>query len=475
METHFKTIPLDITLSENVENLGNGFCASFADTLQKLVDAASEMDAFCMPMYLQYELIDSQGEVRYISCPEKVGEDFDKTVNVPVLSFMGRVPYFVERKSWRLELDPDKIIPEDLRSEIKTIRVLGRDAVDLSDLPAHTDCQASVVIDGKRYRRLALKPYPGPKNVLIKTVELFDAETDRSLAIDGDLNAGVLSDLADQRPVTENNDIAHLQSAESRELADSAVNTQVCATETKTLCTYSDIMNSLGLPTLDTVANAISRIADKKTLRRIRDIDRCSRRHKYACRTDAVKITSGESLSYVRPETRDFNGRTNDCNPLNTGVWNKPCLTVALLGGVSEVPEPVTENKECFHNECVPESEIQHPQPVIHNGQMGINRCIGNNYPVAHPDAVWRKVPYALDSGCNHCVGNILCTVDWHGNYTYPNIHFLYQLFEPINMVNRYASNFCSDNLLVDIDTGNDVETIALEAGVGDKGSPETS
>lgn len=474
METHFKTIPTGIMLKENVAGSRRNFCQSFADTLLNLVNAAAKIEAFCMPMYFQYELIDYQGEVRFTSKVEKVGLDFDTKVCVPLLSYIGLTPYTAELEAWRFEIDTETIVPYHLRGQIRTVRVVGRAVVDLDYLASRTVVQTAS-IDGQNFKRLKINPLPGPKNELIKTIDLLDAQVDRSLPVEINDNPLSLNNIADQRPVTENDEITHLQGAEERQLTDDAPHTELATAETQPLVADSDLVKGVGLAAATALPDAISSVTDKITLSSILDSLSLTRGHEDTDSADALIISPGKFGSDMSAEASDLDCRTNDSDPVCASVGDKPGLTVALLGGVGEVPELPTPYEKSLHDNDQQKSEIQHPQSVVHDGQMGVDRGVGDDDSVAHPDPVRSKIPDAFDTCSDHGVGDVLSAVDGHGNDADADIHLFDQLLEPVDVKDRNTPDFSPDNPVVDVNARNDVEAITLEAGVGNEGRPETA
>lgn len=448
------------------------------DAYQKLITEAAAIDAFCIPMMCSVQYINANGKTLYTSTPVLIGEEIEDVFVASEISPSLGEPHTITRRAWRIDLDMDKIAK--VSKCIRQIKIIGFPTIDIDKLPDSTLCFAPRINNKKPDKySIMLNPKDVDEPILLKTIDLpdpqsLDAEFNRPAAVESNLETIALSEPAGQTSLAKDNEVAHFESSEARDFTDDAVNLELAATESQCLTFCRNIMDGISSRGLAPIAKTISRVCDKKTLRYIRQSSSEIFRYKNADSTDTVVIPPCKPFGDMCAQTDDFNGRIYGGNPLPVCVGHKPGLPVTLQRRIREMSKSVTAYKKSLHISNL-KSEIEHPQAVIHNRKMGINRCIGDNHSVSNPYSVRREVPYAFDTGCNHRIGNVLCAVDRHGNNTYSDIQLLYQLFKSVYMINRYTSDFSPDNFIIDVDTGHYVKTVALKPRIRDECCPEAA
>ena len=480
MKSLFKQLPQTVSAiarSVSISTVDFNSCSfggALEDVLTQLSDEARKSDAYCVPMFCHYRLLDAHGDVLYTSESEKLGEDLPPYVSLKEIHSKRSAPYPVTRQLWQIDIDPEKIIPEHLRSDVRKIQVFGRSAVDLESLHYHTRCTSCALTHDGCFYKVLINPRESIDTVLLKSIDVpeqksLDAQLDSALTVDSDLKPVSLGDTQIHTLVAEDNHISDFESDKLRDITDCCVDTKTVTAEFQRLLSYINFMELFFLTDSDTLPYAIGRVTDKKTLRRLRRADRLSCRQEKSDRTDTLIIPPGKFRCDVSPETRDFYTGTDDRDPFLEDIRHKPWLTVPLKRRIGKMSESAVTYKKSLHCLSTYKSEIQHPQSVIHHSEMRVNRRIGDDHPVAHPYSVRREIPYTLDAGRNHCIGYVLSALDRNRHYAYPYIHLPHQFLQFVKMIDRYTSDFSPDNFFVDVHPGYDIKTVALKPRIRDQ------
>ncbi|MDE6368509.1 MAG: hypothetical protein K2K94_04645 [Muribaculaceae bacterium] len=355
---HIKTISA-VAQSARVggyEKNSSQYGVTFRDAFQQLIDEAKELDAYCMPMMCRYILIGDDGRIVSRPHPEQIGKDIESSFMTEEISPSLGEPHTITRDVWRLVIDPDKLIPIQLKSRVRQIKIFGSPVVDIDKLPESTTSYPGRDGDKNIYS-IEFSSIPG-KELLLKTIDIsdpqsLDAKLNRPSTVESDIKTLTLSESADQSSVAKDNEVAHLESSEARNLTDDTVHSELSATESQCLSSCRNIMDCIRSADLATIAQAISRVTDEKTLR---DICQClseALRYKNADSADTVVIPPGKLLGNMCAETGNLDSRIYSGNPLPLCVGHEPGLPVPLLGRIRKMSQLLTAYKKSLHSSSV--------------------------------------------------------------------------------------------------------------------------
>lgn len=151
-----------------ITTVGLIYC-HFADSLLTALCELSKPTladgSFCMPMICHYQLHDSGGRVLYTSESEILGDDFPLELLVDRADKTHSAPYSITRRYWKLDIDPEQMIPADIRSRVYQITVFASPLVDLG-YGSEVVCRS--IVDNKFKIRIYPSHDKEPK--LVKTV-----------------------------------------------------------------------------------------------------------------------------------------------------------------------------------------------------------------------------------------------------------------------------------------------------------------